>query len=251
MREKNLSVIRILTAALLVAGTAAATDLAAGWTHSAAIKDGRVWTWGDNAFGQLGQPDAGRSLKPRAVAGISNVTALAASWHTLALTADGYVYSWGKNTHGQLGNGHFGIEAYEKVPARIKGLSDIIAIAAGWEHSLALTRTGTVYAWGSRSHGQLGDNVIETGRPVSEPQRVPGLSGIKAIAAGGQHSLSLRKNGTLFAWGGNWNGQLGNGKVKIHSATPQPVKAPDGNKPLTNVISIAAGALHSVAVTKN
>ena len=57
-------------------------DLAAGWTHSIAFKDGRVWTWGDNAWGQLGQPDAGRTLRPWTVAGVSNVAAVADSWHT-------------------------------------------------------------------------------------------------------------------------------------------------------------------------
>lgn len=237
--------------AVLMAGSAAAADLAAGWTHSVAVKDGRVWTWGDNAYGQLGQPDAGRALQPRPVAGVDNVVAVSASWHTLALTADGQVYAWGRNTCGQLGNGRFGLEAKERVPAKVAGLADIVAVAAGWDHSLALTRTGDVYAWGSRSHGQLGDGVRETGRPAAAPVRVPGLNGITAIAAGGQHSLALRKDGTLLAWGSNWNGQLGNGKLRTgaHSATPQPVIGPGGKGVLTNVTGIAAGGLHSVAVT--
>ena len=104
---------RVLAAALLVATSVSAADLAAGWTHSVAIQDGRVWTWGDNAYGQLGQPDAGRALRPRPVAGVEHVVAVAASWHTLAVTADGQVYAWGRNTYGQLGNGQFGIEAKE------------------------------------------------------------------------------------------------------------------------------------------
>ena len=232
---------------------ASAADLAAGWTHSAAITDGRVWTWGDNAWGQLGQPDAGRALRPRPVGGISRAVAVAASWHTLALTADGQVFAWGRNTFGQLGNGRFGIEEKEPSPVRVAGLADVVAIAAGWDHSLALTRSGTVYAWGSRSHGQLGDGVRETGRPIATPQPVPVLQDVVAIAAGGQHSLALRKDGTLFAWGSNWNGQLGNGKLKAgaHCSVPQPVLGPDGKAALSKVTAISAGGLHSAAVTRD
>jgi alpha-tubulin suppressor-like RCC1 family protein len=237
----------------LVSGSAAAADLAAGWTHSAAIHEGRVWSWGDNAYGQLGQPDAGRALRPRPVAGVRHAVAVAASWHTLALTAEGHVYAWGRNTRGQLGNGRFGIEAREPSPVRVEGLEGIVAIAAGWEHSLALAHDGSVYAWGSRSHGQLGDGARETGRPAAAPLRVAGLSGIRAIAAGGQHSLALREDGTLLAWGGNWNGQLGNGRrgAGTHSAVPQPVTGPGGKGALTNVTGLAAGGLHSVAVTSD
>ncbi|MBT3374184.1 MAG: hypothetical protein HN742_31450 [Lentisphaerae bacterium] len=242
---------RILLLTVLLGTSVSAADLAAGWTHSVALQGGRVWTWGDNAYGQLGQPDAGRSLHPRPVAGLRGVVEVAASWHTLAVTAEGYVYAWGRNTYGQLGNGQFGVDAREMSPARVTGLSEIIAISAGWDHSLALTRTGTIYAWGSRSHGQLGDGIRETGRPSPVPVLVPGLTDITAIAAGGQHSLALRADGTLYAWGSNWDGQLGNGKLgkDSHSAVPQPVSGPRGEGLLTGVTSIGAGALHSVAVT--
>lgn len=242
---------RLLFLAALAAGSAVAADLAAGWTHSAAIQEGCVWTWGDNAYGQLGQPDAGRSLRPRLVAGVRGAVAVSASWHTLAVTADGRIYAWGRNTYGQLGNGRFGIDAREAAPALIDGLESVVAVAAGWDHSLALTRDGRVYAWGSRSHGQLGDGVRETGRPAATPQRVPGLEGVAAVAAGGQHSLALTRDGRVFAWGSNWNGQLGDGRrgAGTHSAAPQPVAGPGGQGALTNVIALAAGGLHSAAVT--
>jgi len=246
MRDHFLS----LAALAAFATGATAADLAAGWTHSVALHEGRVWTWGDNAYGQLGQPDAGRALRPRPVAGVDHAIAVSASWHTLALTAEGRVYAWGRNTYGQLGNGRFGFEARETSPVRIEDLEGIIAIAAGWDHSLALTRDGRVYAWGSRSHGQLGDGVRETSRPIAKPQPVPGLEGVAAISAGGQHSLALTRDGRVLAWGGNWNGQLGNGRsgAGTHSAVPRPVSAPDGKGALTGIVSIAAGALHSAAV---
>lgn len=238
-----------LCGAALASGAGAA-ELAAGWTHSVAVKDGQVWTWGDNAYGQLGQPDAGRALRPRPVAGLDGVVAVSAAWHTLVVTGQGRVYAWGRNDLGQLGNGRFGIgeKAYE--PARVEGLENIVAVAAGWDHSLALARDGKVYAWGGRSHGQLGDGMRETGTPVARPQAVPGLEGVTMIAAGGQHSLALGKDGTVYAWGSNWNGQLGNGKVGkgTHAAVPQPAVGPDGKGTLTNIVAISAGGLHSVAV---
>jgi len=234
----------------VMAGGAVAAELAAGWTHSAAVKDGQVWSWGDNAYGQLGQPDAGRSLRPRPVAGLNDVTAVAAAWHTLALTRGGHVYAWGRNDLGQLGNGRFGPGEKSYEPERVKGLENIIAIAAGWDHSLALARDGRVYAWGCRSHGQLGDGVRETGVPVARPKALPGVSEVKMIAAGGQHSMALLRDGSVLAWGSNWNGQLGNGKVGkgTHSAVPRPVAGSEGKGELANIVSIAAGGLHSLAV---
>ncbi len=217
-----------------------------------AVQDGRVWTWGDNSHGQLGQPDASRTLRPRPVVGLTGVVAVAASWHSLALTMDGRVHAWGRNTTGQLGNGRFGLAEMEPLPVLVEGFEQpVAAIATGWDHSLALARDGSVYTWGCRSHGQLGDGVRETGSPVATPRRVPGLSGVVAIAAGGQHSLALLSDGTLMTWGSNWNGQLGNGKLGAgtHSALPRPVVGPDGKGKLGRVTAIAGGGLHSLAVT--
>ena len=244
---------RIFTLAILMGTSVSAADLAAGWTHSAAVREGQVWTWGDNAYGQLGQPDAGRSFRPRPVSGLRNIVAVAASWHTLAFTADGHVYAWGRNTYGQLGNGQFGLDAREMSPVRVAEIVDIVAVAAGWDHSLALTRAGTVYAWGSRCHGQLGDGVRKTGRPAPKPVRIAGLTNVTAIAAGGHHSLALCRDGTVYAWGSNWNGQLGNGKLKggAHSAIPQAVSGAGAEGALIGVVGIAAGGLHSVAVTQD
>ncbi|HQQ91016.1 MAG TPA: glycosyl hydrolase family 28 protein [Kiritimatiellia bacterium] len=257
MRFKTGSFRNVAGACLLssagVATAVSAAEIAAGWTHSVAVQDGCVWTWGDNACGQLGLPEAGRVRRPRRVEGVKDVKAVAASWHTLAVTADGHVFAWGRNDGGQLGNGRFGFAAQERVPAYVDGLPPVAAVAAGWDHSLALTRDGEVYAWGDRSHGQLGDGVRQTGKPAAVPQPVPGLSEIIAIAAGGQHSLALRRDGTVLAWGSNWNGQLGNGSHKdgSHSAVPRPVIGERGKDILTNAVAIAAGALHSAAVTRD
>ena len=242
---------RLAVILVLLSGSAIGADLSAGWTHSAFVVDGVVWTCGDNVYGQLGQPDVGRSLKPLPVSGLKDVVAVSASWHTLAVTTAGDVYAWGRNTYGQLGNGTFGIDAIEERPIRVANLAEVVAVAAGWDHSLALTRDGSVYAWGSRSHGQVGDGVRKTGSPLASPVKISGLPKILAIAAGGHHSLALSEDGTVYAWGSNWNGQLGNGKIgkETHSAVPRPVISPGGDGVLKGARGIAAGGHHSVAVT--
>ena len=242
---------RLAIAFVLLSSSAIGADISAGWTHSAFVVDGVVWTCGDNAYGQLGQPDVGRSLRPLPVSGLKDVVAVSASWHTLAVTTAGDVYAWGRNTYGQLGNGTYGIDAKETRPIRVGNLANVVTVAAGWDHSLALTRDGSVYAWGSRSHGQVGDGVRKTGSPLASPVEISGLPKIRAIAAGGHHSLALSEDGTVYAWGSNWNGQLGNGKIgkNTHSAVSRPVISPGGDGVLKGARGIAAGGHHSVAVT--
>ena len=123
--------------------------------------------------------------------------------------SDGTVRAWGYNGTGQLGNGppSTGLTP----PGQVGSLTGVTAIAAGQYHALALMSDGTVRAWGSNVSGQLGDSsttqrnapVPVTGLPV-----VPG--GAIAIAAGGNHSYALMADGTVWAWGYNGYGQLGN-----------------------------------------
>ncbi|MGH7753722.1 MAG: RCC1 domain-containing protein, partial [Gemmatimonadales bacterium] len=197
--------------------------VAAGLNHSLALTaNGLVWVWGRNVGGLLADGDRSDRLVPVQVQGIHNVRAIAAgASHSLALRipADstvGTVWAWGGNFYGQLGDGTTTSRA---VPVQVQGLSAIQAIAAGGFHSLALAADGTVWAWGRNSSGQLGDGTIED-RPVRVPVQVQGLSAIRDIAAGGVHSLALQDCGQLWAWGANYNGQLG---VGIGAERPRPV----------------------------
>jgi alpha-tubulin suppressor-like RCC1 family protein len=98
----------------------------------------------------------------------------------------------------------------------------VIAVAAGWEHSLALTESGEVYAWGWNKGGRLG---LGDRKKRLVPTKVPGLTEVKAIAAGGAHSLALTESGEMYAWGWNWFGQLGLGDRKKRLT---PIKVPLG-----------------------
>jgi alpha-tubulin suppressor-like RCC1 family protein len=212
--------------------------LACGYLHSLALKsDGTVWAWGYNSFGQLGNGTYNNSSTPVQVNSLNGVIAIAEGVnHCMALKSDGSVWNWGYNNHGQLGDGTFNKSL---VPLRVSGLNNIIAIAAGGSHSLALKSDGTVWAWGYNHFGQLGMGI--SGADIFNPVQVSGLSGIIAIAGGMNHSLALKSDGTVWTWGYNSTGQLGNGTTN-DSYSPLQVTG------LSSVTAIAGGYYHSLAL---
>jgi alpha-tubulin suppressor-like RCC1 family protein len=177
------------------------------------------------------------------VVGITGVIALAGgAEHSLALKSDGTVWAWGNDGWGQLGTP---ANPYSSsyVPVQVSGLNSVKAIAAGWAHSLALASDGTVWAWGYNYYGQTGTGT--SGNNVLTPTRVAGLSGVVAIAAGNGSfsSLALKGDGTVWAWGYDGLGQLGNG-TSDENPHPTPVKV----TAIAGVSSIGAGSEHALAV---
>ncbi|MEX2236217.1 MAG: hypothetical protein WEB00_01590 [Dehalococcoidia bacterium] len=164
--------------------------IAAGAWHSLALlNDGRVMSWGDDFYGQLGtDATTGEQPVPVEVSGLSGVEAIAAGpFHSLALLNDGTVMSWGRDISGQLGNG--APFANQDAPVEVSGLSGVEAIAAGFGHSLALLNDGTVRAWGDDVSGQLGNGATTGEQPA--PVEVSGLRVVAAISAGSFHSLAI------------------------------------------------------------
>jgi len=216
---------------------------AAGSNHSLALKSDRtVWAWGKNDCGQLGSnvPIGTNSNVPVQVNGLLGVTAVAAGGSfSLALKSDGTVWAWGKNEYGQLGS-NVPIGTNSNVPVQVNGLSGVTTIAAGLDFSLALKSDGTVWSWGWSAYGQLGSNV-----PIGTNSNVPGqvnnLADVRAIAARYYHGLALKSDGTVWAWGMNDVGQLGDGH-NVNRSTPVQVMN------LAGVTAIAAGGLHSLAL---
>lgn len=204
--------------------------------------NGTLLAWGNNSQGQLGIGSTSPSPSPLPSpvgGGLPTVTAVAnGASHTLALTSDGSVWSWGANDHGQLGDGSTTMRA---TPLQVAGLSGVTAIAAGFAHSLAVKNDGTVWAWGSNSLGQLG-NGDATATDSKEPVQVPGLSG-KGVAAGHDHSVLMALDNSVWTWGGNSNGQLGNGTTS-NSLSPILVST------VGSVAAIAAGGYHTVVLRK-
>src|SRR5437588_211566 len=213
--------------------------ISGGAAHSLAVKaDGSAWAWGDNDRGQLGNGTSIISNVPVAVSGLTQLSAVAAGGaHSLAVKKDGTVWAWGDNHLGQLGHGTAG--GNSPLPVQVTGLSNITKIVTGLAHSLARSTDGTVHAWGANTYGQLGDGTVFTIR--STPILVQGLTGVIELGAGGIHSLALKSDGTAWAWGNNFTGQLGTGSF---TSSPVPVQV----NGLTGGLFIAGGGAHSLAV---
>ncbi len=231
--SKTLALLLVVLPAIVANPPAeGAAKLAAGWRHSAVVDDqGYIRMWGENRMGQLGAGDFAARRGSVYVAGpngkgqLDRVVAVAAgTHHTLAIRDDGTLWTWGNNAFGQLGNGQWGLDAHSAAPVQVLGpngegaLTDVVAVAAGWDHSVALRKDGTVWAWGSACHGQLGDGA-DPNRWSTHPVQVPAAEGngsldhIRAVACGAFHTIALRDDGTVWSWGGNWEGQLGNRTV--------------------------------------
>lgn len=227
-----------------VLGIAAVQSVAVGETFTlAATSDGSVWGWGlnvDDVLGPIGL--VGQTSAPVRIEGISGVVAVTAGFnYGLALKSDGTVWAWGANSQGLLGEG--APPNYSTAqPVQVVGLADIVAISGGDLHAVAIKSDGTVWTWGSNTFGQLGYGTASIGNPT--PRQVEGLSRVAAVAAYATYSLALQTDGTVWTWGSNSLGQLGNG-----STTPSTV--PTRVDGLSNVTRIAYGwsnSTHSVVM---
>ena len=218
---------------VLVNGLTDVTAVAAGTDHSVALKmDGTVWAWGYNLFGQLGNGTKIDSPTPVSVTGLTDVTAIAAAGNrTVALKGDGTVWFWGIKDNGTM-------SGYLK-PVTMSNLTGITAVATGFYHILALKNDGTVWAWGTNDYGELGNGVLTSSKTV--PVMVSGLTGVVAIAAGGWHNLAVKSDGTVWAWGTNGFGELGNDSG-TSSSLPVQVNG------LSGVVSVAVGDYHSLSL---
>ena len=162
---------------------------ASGQVSLALLKNGTVMAWGDNTYGELGNgTNVSDSNVPVTVTGLSHVKAISAGGQvSLAMLKNGTVMAWGDNLDGELGNGTNVSDS--NVPVTVTGLSSVKAISAGGSVSLAMLKNGTVMAWGDNTYGELGNgtNVSHSNVPVA----VAGLRHVKAISAGGYHSLAV------------------------------------------------------------
>jgi alpha-tubulin suppressor-like RCC1 family protein len=234
------------------------TAVSAGFAHSLAVTStGAVFACGKNDDGELGDGSTADSDVPVRVelpAG-TKVTAVAAgAGHNLAVTSTGGVLAWGLNDEGQLGNASTG-SSDVPVNVSLPAGTTVTAVASGALHSLALTSTGAVLAWGYNADGELGDGST-TNSDVPVNVKLPAGTKVTAIAAGGYDSLALTSTGTVLAWGYNADGELGDGGT-ANSDVPVKVKLPGGTKartiaaggPLTGVGVIIAGPGHGLALT--
>lgn len=177
--------------------------------HTMALKaDGTVWAWGSNLYGGLGNGTTTNTNVPVQTLLLTDIVAITAGsgWHSVGLKSDSTVWAWGWNTDGQLGDNTIVDKA---IAAQVPGLTGVVAIAAGRYHTMALKSDGTVWTWGDNVSGQIGNGV--TGTDQLTPLQVSGLTNVVKIACGRFFSLALKSDSTLWTWGENLYGQLGDG----------------------------------------
>jgi hypothetical protein len=215
----------------------------AGDDHTCAVTDdGIVYCWGFNQYGQLGDGSTTTRAVPVPVPGLGgdHAIAVAAGWgHTCALTSEKNVKCWGNDEYGQLGYGE--MEPYRYNPMNLAGFErSIDRISADGGQSCALTIYGGIACWGNNKYGQLGDGTAD---PKTVPTNAVGLEqGMRAVAAGWNHTCGIKIDGGVLCWGWNYYGQLGDGS-KASRPTPAAVYGLEG------AVKIGLGREHSCAVT--
>lgn len=208
------------------------TAVAADATGALAVRDdGTVWAWGTNYYSQIAATGWNYPT-PVQIAGVGDAVAISSLGDTAyALKSDGTVWSWGLNNVGQMGDGILSTNRCQcdATPTQVQGLAHVAAVGG----AVALANDGTVWVWADNSVGELGDGAVSsTGcQCATVPTQVPGLSDVTAVA-GEDSRYALRGDGTVWAWGSNREGQLGNGSLGTADcycvATPAPVAGVTG-----------------------
>lgn len=190
----------------------------AGEMHILVLQeDGTVWTWGNNSFGSLGDGTTENRSEPIKV--MDDVVAISAGgYHNLAVTSDGSLWTWGDNRCGQLGNGSF-----ETSYVPIKIMDDIVSVSAGGTYSLAIKNDGSLWQLEKTSNKKVLDNVIAAS-----------VSG-----EGSVHYHAITSDGSLWSWGDNMYGRLGDGTTEDQN---EPIKVMD------DVVAVNAGKFYCIAL---
>jgi alpha-tubulin suppressor-like RCC1 family protein len=231
--------------------------ISTGGTNALALgDDGTVYAWGEATGVAGGEP---RKV-PVVVPGGKAVAIASGYLWNAALLTEGYVATWGRNIDGATGQGSAlsGTLAPALVLEELGGkpLSGIVSISAGEQHGFALGANGIAYGWGRNMLGQLGrgdrGTVARKAVPVTGPGGGANWTGLRMVAAGGNHSLGLDSGGRVYSWGYSASGELGDGLTSPRSEAaqtlPGPVLAATGTDQLSNAVAIGAGHAHSFAL---
>ena len=231
-------------------------QIALGYVNAAAIKnDGTLWTWGSNSAGQLGNGNRRSRSSPVQTIALGN------NWKQIscgldfmaAIKNDGSLWTWGSNTVGQLGNNRSASKnggLYEESrPFPIQTVCktfDWKQVSCGWELAAAIKNNGTLWVWGSNFFGGLGNNKYTTSiipNDKSSPiQTIAGGTNWKQVSCGFHFNAAIKTDGSLWLWGRNYNGQLGDNTTIDRSS---PVQTIAGGK---NWKYVSTGNEHTAAI---
>lgn len=202
--------------------------------HIAVIRtDGSLWAWGDSYYGQVGNGVMANldlydfmpivSSPVKIMDQVSVVSC--AEEYTAAVKTDGSLWTWGNGTYGQLGNGGYGdgvgLDAIQARPVKI--LDGVRTVSCGYSHAAAIKTDGSLWMWGYASNGELGNGGTgNTVHPSSDDYRtyycqtvpVKIMDGVAAVSCGGSYTAAIKTDGSLWMWGDNHLGQLGDGTLE-------------------------------------
>jgi len=222
-------------------------QVSCGGYHTSAIKtDGTLWIWGESGYGRLGGNDnfPSRPTPVTTFAGGTNWKQVSATLnHTTAIKTDGTLWTWGRNRYGELGinDSGTGNVRYTPVTTFAGGTNWKQVVGSGNEFSAAIKTDGTLWVWGYGSTGALGTNdPIQRNTPVTT---FAGGTNWKQVACGSLHTAAIKTDGTLWTWGNNSYGQLGDNTV-VNTSTPVTTFAGG-----TNWKQVAGGNTHTAATT--
>jgi len=241
------------TCAVTVTEAATHHTIAASQQHSVAIKaDGSLWAWGRNTYGQCGNGKTGSNQLVPDMAGTDKDwvhVAAGGESYTMAIKSNGTLWAFGRNLYGQLGIGNF---TNQSVPVQVGTDSDWATVACGNSHTVALKKDGSLWVWGWNMYGQLGTGEVGGETTRTTPYQLGTAKDWAAVAAGFVHTLALKKDGSLWAWGVDNNGQIGNDRVGSplfgdSYCAISPVRVGTSN----DWESVLAGAFHTVATRKD
>lgn len=201
--------------------------------------EGRLWAWGLNNNGQIGDGSIGTAGQPVQVGSQTDWQKIATGdGYTYGIKSGGTLWAWGDNFYGQLGDGS---TTDRDEPVQVGEDNDWTAVSGGDGHVVAVKEDGTLWAWGRNDYGQVGDGSTTA---AATPQRIGLDSDWRAASAGSLHTVAVKTDGSLWAWGRNQFGQLGTGSTTSASA---PVRIGMANDWMT----VAAGGLHTLALKSN
>ena len=216
-------------------------QVSAGGTHTSAVRtNGTLWTWGYNIFGQLGDTTTVSKRSPVSVVGgfVDWCQVSAGQFHNAAIRTNGTLWTWGWNSYGRLGD-NTTLSRSSPVSV-VGGFTDWCQVSAGYSHTAAIRTNGTLWTWGSNGYGRLGDNTtLSRSSPVSV---VGGFTNWCQVSVNGYFTAAVQTNGTLWTWGRNNCGQLGDNTIVNKSS---PVSVVGG---FTDWYRVSAGEINTLAI---
>ena len=220
------------------------SQTASGSAHNVSVTtDGELYAWGLNSYGQLGDNTVASKSSPVQVGALttwSQVSAAIGGNFTAAIKTDNTLWTWGQNNYGNLGIGTAS-GTNKSSPVQIGALTTWAQVSLGRFHSIAVTTSGALYAWGRAiTDGALGDNTVDN---KSSPVQIGALTNWSQVSAGSYHTAAVKTDGTLWAWGRGTNGRLGDGTVD-NKSSPVQIGA------LTDWLRTAGGENNTLALTR-